>query len=235
MKMMDCPRWHSCNAAFCPFGGGSHLKGEATCYYLREFYKENAKANFENASLSHIYIDMVELAPEAIAQSIHIRKEVEKASKTKSRLARVGSKGTEGEITGRGVYGTVIEAGVGKGIANTPYTPIPPLPDAGNGIPEAGLTGDRNRCPTCREYFNSSKAFDQHRTGKFNSKRRCLTIGEMETNGFRKNRDGYWLSPVAEKDRERLAGLRKGSGKSKPRSEEETCDSHVHPLHLTDG
>ena len=29
------------------------------------------------------------------------------------------------------------------------------------------LTGDRNQCQACKEYFNSTHAFDKHRTGDF--------------------------------------------------------------------
>ena len=53
------------------------------------------------------------------------------------------------------------------------------LPKAGNGIPRRKLRGDRNQCCACDEYFNSSSAFDQHRTGSFNGTRRCLTVVEM--------------------------------------------------------
>ena len=35
-----CPRWDSCSANYCPINGGSfHLRGEATCYYMREALK----------------------------------------------------------------------------------------------------------------------------------------------------------------------------------------------------
>ena len=35
-----CPRWDSCSANYCPINGGSfHLRGEATCYYMREDLK----------------------------------------------------------------------------------------------------------------------------------------------------------------------------------------------------
>ena len=35
-----CPRWDSCSANYCPINGGSfHLRGEATCYYMREVLK----------------------------------------------------------------------------------------------------------------------------------------------------------------------------------------------------
>jgi len=85
------------------------------------------------------------------------------------------------------------------------------LPDAGNGIPRRKLRGDRNQCCACDEYFNSSKAFDQHRTGLFNGTRRCLTVFEMQVKNFEKTKDDFWLCPVAPKDRKRLNRIRNSS------------------------
>ena len=39
---------------------------------------------------------------------------------------------------------------------------------------------DKCQCPTCKLYFNSTKAFDMHRTGDFSSARRCFSVSEME-------------------------------------------------------
>lgn len=55
------------------------------------------------------------------------------------------------------------------------------------------LTGDRNQCPTCRLYFNSTSAFDKHRTGTFGFDRRCLTAPEMEARGMTTNEAGFWV------------------------------------------
>lgn len=56
------------------------------------------------------------------------------------------------------------------------------------------LRGDRNQCPGCNEYFNSTFAFDKHRVGKFGADRRCLTPDEMLLKGMVKNNDGFWVS-----------------------------------------
>ncbi|MDQ3185719.1 MAG: hypothetical protein M3Q16_04515, partial [Pseudomonadota bacterium] len=59
--------------------------------------------------------------------------------------------------------------------------------------------------------FYSLGAFDRHRTGSFNDgTRRCLTVVEMRERNFGKSKDGYWLAPIAKKDRERLLSLRAG-------------------------
>lgn len=60
------------------------------------------------------------------------------------------------------------------------------------------LTGDRNQCQGCKEFFNSTAAFDKHREGKHGVDRRCLAAAEMEAKGMAKNAAGFWVgSPMA--------------------------------------
>jgi hypothetical protein len=56
------------------------------------------------------------------------------------------------------------------------------------------LTGDRNQCQACKKYFNSTFAFDKHRTGDFEVSRRCKTRDEMERMGMSINSAGFWIS-----------------------------------------
>ena len=56
------------------------------------------------------------------------------------------------------------------------------------------LTGDRNQCSGCGEYFNSLKGFDRHRTGEFGQTRRCRTVDELTTKGWCRNKDGFWIT-----------------------------------------
>lgn len=59
------------------------------------------------------------------------------------------------------------------------------------------LTGDRNKCCGCNEFFNSTAAFDKHRVGEFGSPhdpRRCLKVTEMVAKGMTKNADGWWIT-----------------------------------------
>lgn len=64
------------------------------------------------------------------------------------------------------------------------------------------LTGQRNQCPTCGDYFNSNHAFDKHRTGSYTpNKRRCLTADEMMWIDMFKGDDGFWRgSKMIERD-----------------------------------
>jgi hypothetical protein len=55
-KSSDCPRWQSCNAAFCPLDfphQGYHRSGERVCYYLLESHKEDADERFADDRVFH--------------------------------------------------------------------------------------------------------------------------------------------------------------------------------------
>ena len=56
------------------------------------------------------------------------------------------------------------------------------------------LKGNHNQCQGCKEYFNSTGAFDKHRTGKHGVDRRCMTTEEMIAKGFSLNAAGYWIA-----------------------------------------
>ena len=65
------------------------------------------------------------------------------------------------------------------------------------------LFGDRNQCPTCGELFNSSGAFEKHRTGDFTA-RHCLTVNEMHALGMARNDRGFWVkAPMTDEERAR--------------------------------
>lgn len=61
------------------------------------------------------------------------------------------------------------------------------------------VTGSRNQCRGCGEYFNSQSAFDKHRTGSYeNHTRRCHTEDEMLSKDMVRNEDGYWITELNE-------------------------------------
>tara|TARA_R110000822_G_scaffold9644_1_gene37247 strand:+ start:197 stop:421 length:225 start_codon:yes stop_codon:yes gene_type:complete len=55
------------------------------------------------------------------------------------------------------------------------------------------LNGDRNQCPGCGHFFNSTYAFEKHRKGEHGVDRRCLTPDEMEGKGMSINASGFWI------------------------------------------
>lgn len=56
------------------------------------------------------------------------------------------------------------------------------------------LRGDRNQCAGCGLLFNSTRAFDRHRTGRFGVDRRCRSTPEMRAIGMQVRDDGFWVS-----------------------------------------
>ena len=54
------------------------------------------------------------------------------------------------------------------------------------------LRGDRCQCSGCNRYFNSTHAFDKHRTGKHGADRRCMNESEMSELGMFLGADGFW-------------------------------------------
>jgi hypothetical protein len=56
------------------------------------------------------------------------------------------------------------------------------------------LSGDRNQCQGCKEFFNSTAAFDKHRTGAFGVDRRCRTVDEMTAASMAKNAAEFWIT-----------------------------------------
>ena len=54
------------------------------------------------------------------------------------------------------------------------------------------LSGDRNQCSGCGLYFNSTSAFDKHRTGRHGIDRRCMSVEEMKAAGMVLREDGFW-------------------------------------------
>ena len=59
------------------------------------------------------------------------------------------------------------------------------------------LSGDHNQCQVCGEYFNSTRAFDWHRTGSYErGQRRCMTPAEMLKIGMAKNSGDWWVTSL---------------------------------------
>jgi hypothetical protein len=62
------------------------------------------------------------------------------------------------------------------------------------------LTGDHNQCAGCEKYFNSSNAFDKHRTGEHGKDRRCMSTEEMTGKGMATNKGGWWVGSLRDEN-----------------------------------
>lgn len=76
------------------------------------------------------------------------------------------------------------------------------------------LTGQRNQCPTCGEYFSSNRAFTKHRIGEFADRsRRCRTPDEMRAAGMGINAGGWWMARVMPAElRAKFVNAKKANG-----------------------
>ncbi len=66
--------------------------------------------------------------------------------------------------------------------------------------PRLQLTGTRNQCAACNQYFATTSAFERHRVGRhakageWKGTRRCLTVEEMKAKGFELREPGVWVT-----------------------------------------
>ncbi len=94
------------------------------------------------------------------------------------------------------------------------YKEEAPIPNKRNLNPdgiELSLTGDRNQCRVCTEYFNSTHAFDKHRrNGK------CLTRAEMTRRGMTMINGGYWVGAVMDSNALELRSRVRQAGEEEP-------------------
>jgi hypothetical protein len=60
--------------------------------------------------------------------------------------------------------------------------------------PMLPLGTDKCQCTACHLYFNSTYAFDKHRTGHW-AQRACLTVLDMQSRGWTLSPSGHWRTP----------------------------------------
>ena len=59
----------------------------------------------------------------------------------------------------------------------------------------------KSHCGGCHQMFTSLSAFDMHRTGKFErKKRRCLTEQDMLAKGMVQNTKGWWMRSAFDRE-----------------------------------
>ena len=139
---------------------------------------------------------------------------------------RMGIGQADGHLNAR-----VIACGIALGSGCASGTPWPPRSGLGRWghssifpplflerVNPMRLTGDRNQCQGCKEFFNSTAAFDKHRTGQHGVDRRCLLADEMETKGMAKSSTGFWVGSLMTD-----AALLQRAGSA----DQEACGTHV--------
>ena len=94
MNMHDCPKWDSCNAPLCPLDPDIlkrlYLRGEAICFYMHEYVKPNSYEQFKLSHSGEIYEAISDVIKEALSTHGYIKRRLERASKTPSRMTCKG-------------------------------------------------------------------------------------------------------------------------------------------------
>lgn len=97
MDICDCPRWGSCNAPLCPLDPGisqrKYLRGEAICFYMHEYVKPDSSNRFKTCHRVEIYKSISNVIEEVLSTYGYIKKRLERASSTPSRMIVVSIEG----------------------------------------------------------------------------------------------------------------------------------------------
>jgi hypothetical protein len=90
--MSDCPKYQSCNAPVCPLDPAwtqcLNANDDPTCFYLCESVKDGSQALFQGAGLEELYESIHSVTPAIVDRHPRIRKALERAKQTGSRMAR---------------------------------------------------------------------------------------------------------------------------------------------------
>ncbi len=93
--MESCPKFHTCSANICPLDRDwrkrTHLKGERVCFLLCEAAKPLANAIFRGAHRDDLLEKVLNVMPEITARWGDIRRALQRASKTGSRMRKPGT------------------------------------------------------------------------------------------------------------------------------------------------
>jgi hypothetical protein len=93
LAMMKCPKWEKCSANICPLDPDWHQRthgpGDVSCFYLVEAHKNGSEKRFELCGLREMYLAVRAATPAICARWAAIRRTVERAPETGSRLDRV--------------------------------------------------------------------------------------------------------------------------------------------------
>ena len=98
-SMPDCPKFQSCNAPVCPIHPAwvrrLNRKEASTCFYLCESVKHGSHALFQGAGLEEVYKVVYQATPVIVERHPRIRRALDRAKQTGSRMTRRVIKATE--------------------------------------------------------------------------------------------------------------------------------------------
>lgn len=88
----SCPKFQGCNTPICPLDAEwqkrTNHKEDATCFYLTESVKHNAKTHFEVAGLAWLYENILSVRQNITNAHARINQVLQRAQHTGSRMIR---------------------------------------------------------------------------------------------------------------------------------------------------
>jgi hypothetical protein len=81
-----CPHFERCCAAYCPAAGGTHLKGEPVCLWLRESVKPGGRAKITAALRGNLAEVILSSASRLLSARGPLADELRRASKLGSKV-----------------------------------------------------------------------------------------------------------------------------------------------------
>ena len=93
----QCPKFLGCNSPVCPLDVDWKrrvlINEDSTCFYLTESVKHSAESVFQGAGLERLYTEIVRVCPAITERHPRIRKALERAKLSGSRMTRSITKG----------------------------------------------------------------------------------------------------------------------------------------------
>jgi len=95
----SCPKYEKCSANICPLDRDwklrNHLNGEPTCFYLREYVKRGGIARLRGCIPKEMLEQIAEVLPEIKSRYGNIKRRLESAAKTGSKIDALKKPGRE--------------------------------------------------------------------------------------------------------------------------------------------
>ena len=95
----SCPKYEKCSANICPLDPNwklrAHMNSEPVCFYLREYVKQSGIARLRGCIPKEMFKQIAEVLPEIKSRYGTIKRRLESAAKTGSKIDALKKPGRE--------------------------------------------------------------------------------------------------------------------------------------------
>jgi len=93
----SCPKYEKCSANICPLDRDlrlrTHLKGEPTCFYLREYVKQDGIGILGGCIPKEMLEQIAEVLPDIMLRYVDIKNRLKRSEKTSSKIIVLKNQG----------------------------------------------------------------------------------------------------------------------------------------------